>query len=284
MDELRLRLERLVQEGSASTTVPSASEVRRHARRRRRRQATGALLGGALLAAVALSPGRDLVRWLQDTAASAPATETGTPQPTASPPPGAQRISEELIRNEGRPVSPLVVAAQGIFQGTRWEYLAYRTDRGKVCSTLNNPAYTQHLQRLGARGLWQLDGHRFILSSNCRVSLGGWGTSWGLGGFTPDHQTAIMFDAHLPATTASVRFEIAGRPPLLLRPVGRKVLNRSIIVLVLPDLSKVRAMVEYDERGRVLHRWRARYSTATGLDFQPDRGAADPSAPAANAP
>jgi hypothetical protein len=264
MDDLRLRLERLVREGTASAGVPSVPEIRRRARRHRQRQVTGALLAAVLLSGLAFGPGQSLARRVGGAGAAEPMSR---PPSEASKPPSSSRRGpvNEWIQLEGRPIAPVILVARGVFEGSYWEYLAYRTDRGKVCGQWHSPDAVERLRRSTPGSVINVDGR------DLTVGGGGCGFVFGTSGFRNGNRTATNFEASLPARDARVRIEIDGRPPMVLHPAGRKELGRGFIAIRLPDLRRVREMIAYDEQGRVIYHGKARTNISNGLDFTPVR-------------
>ena len=266
MDDLRLRLERLVREGTTSAGAPSVPEIRRRARRHRQWQVAGALLAAVLLSGLALGPGQSLARRLGGSGAAAPLTRP--PSEVAAPPSDSRRAPvNEWIKNEGRPIPPVVLVARGVFEGRYWEYLAYRTDRGKVCGQWHSPEDVERLRRSIPGWVINVDGRDFAPGGGC-------GFVFGTTGFRDRNRTATDFEASLPAHYARVRIELDGRPPMVLHPAGRKELGRGFIAIRLPDLAKVRELVAYDEQGRVVYHGKANTSLTRGLgglDFTPIR-------------
>lgn len=263
MDDLRLRLERLVREGAASAGPPSVPEIRRRARRHRQRQVVGALLAAVLLSGLALGPGQSLARRLGGTGAAAPLTRP--PSEVATPPGDSRRAPvNEWIKNEGRPIAPVVLVARGVFEGRYWEYLAYRTDRGKVCGQWHSPDAVERLRRSAPDSVIEVDGRQIAVGGGC-------GFVFGTTGFRDRNRTATDFEASLPVRDARVRIEIDGRPPMVLHPAGRKELGRGFIAIRLPDLRKVRELIAYDEQGRVVYHGKAKTNISNGLDFTPIR-------------
>jgi hypothetical protein len=264
MDDLRLRLDRLVREGTAPAGRPSVPEIRRRARRHRQRQVAGVLLAAVLLSGLALGPGQGLARRLGGAVVSQPLTRP--PSEVATPPrPGPREPINRWIQQEGRPIAPVVLVARGVFEGRYWEYLAYRTDRGKVCGQWHSPDEVERLRRLEPGWVIDLDGHRFAFGGGC-------GFVFGTTGFRDGNRTATDFEASLPANYARVRLELDGRRPIVLHPAGRKALGRGFIAIRLPDLAKVRALIAYDEQGRVVYHGRATTELTRGiggLDFTP---------------
>jgi hypothetical protein len=263
MDDLRLRLERLVGEGTTSAGVPSVSEIRRRARRHRQRQVAGALLAAVLLSSLALGPGRSLTRWIDNASPAGPVTR---PPSEVAKPPGDSRNGpvNRWIEYEGRPIAPVVLVARGVFQGRYWEYLAYRTDRGKVCGQWHSPEAVERLRRSAPGWVINVDGRDFAPGGGC-------GFVFGTTGFRDRNRTATDFEASLPAHYARVRIELDGRPPMVLHPAGRKALGRGFIAIRLPDLAKVRELIAYDEQGRVVYHGKANTNLTRGLDFTPIR-------------
>jgi hypothetical protein len=258
MDDLRLRLERLVREGTALASVPSVPEIRRRGRRHRQRQVAGALLAAVLLSSLALGPGQGLARRLGGAGAAEPLTRP--PSEVATPP------VNEWIQFEGRPIAPVVLVARGVFEGSYWEYLAYRTDRGKVCGQWHSPDAVERLRRSTPGSVINIDGR------DLTVGGGGCGFVFGTSGFRNRNRTATNFEASLSSRYARVRIELDGRPPIVLHPAGRKALGRGFIAIRLPDLAKVRELIAYDEQGRVVYHGKATTNLTRGLgglDFTP---------------
>jgi hypothetical protein len=135
MDELRHRLERLTREGTATAGAPEVSHIRGRAHRLRRR-VTGAVLAVALLSALVLGPGRAFTSWIENANPTGPLRPV-TPTTTNNRDPVA---NNPIVKQQGRPIAPVIVVAQGTFEGRAWKYLAYRTDRGKVCGQLRRLA------------------------------------------------------------------------------------------------------------------------------------------------
>jgi hypothetical protein len=264
MDDLRLRLERLVREGAASAGPPSVPEIRRRARRHRQRQVAGALLAAVVLSSLALGPGHSLARRLGGTDAAKALTRP--PSEVAKPPRDSRQASvNEWIKLEGRPIPPVVLVARGVFEGSYWEYLSYRTDRGKVCGQWHDPDEVERLRRSTPGSVINVDGR------DLTVGGGGCGFVFGTSGFRNGNRTATNFEASLPARDARVRIELDGRPPMVLHPAGRKALGRGFIAIKLPDLRKVRELIAYDEQGRVVYHGKAKTNITNGLDFTPIR-------------
>ena len=266
MDELRLRLERFVREGTTSAGAPSVPEIRRRARRRRQRQVAGAVLAAAVLSGLAVGPGQSLARRVGDPGAVQPLSR---PPSEVARPPGDSRNGpvNRWIEHEGRPIAPVVLVARGVFEGRYWEYLAYRTDRGKVCGQWHSPDAVERLKRSIPGWVINVDGRDFAVGGGC-------GFVFGTTGFRDRNRTATDFEASLPERYASVRIVIDGRPPMVLHPAGRRALARGFIAIRLPDLAKVRELIAYDERGRVVYHGRANRSLTSGrggLDFTPVR-------------
>jgi len=266
MDDLRLRLERLVREGATCADAPSVPEIRRRARRHRQRQVAGALLAAVVLFGLAVGPGQGLARRLGDAGAVQPVSR---PPSEVAKPPGDSRNGpvNRWIEYEGRPIPPVVLVARGVFEGRYWEYLAYRTDRGKVCGQWHHPDAVQRLKRTTPGWVINVDGRDFTVGGGC-------GFVFGTTGFRDRNRTATDFEASLPARDARVRIVIDGRPPMVLHPAGRKALGRGFIAIRLPDLAKVRELIAYDEHGRVVYHGKANRSLTSGrggLDFTPVR-------------
>jgi hypothetical protein len=263
MDDLPLRLERFVREGTASAGVPSVLEIRRRARRHRQRQVAGAVLAAVLLSGLALGPGQGLARRVGDPGAAEPMSR---PPSEASKPPSSSRrgLVDDWIELEGRPIPPVVLVARGVFEGRYWEYLAYRTDRGKVCGQWHHPDAIERLRRLAPGWVIEVDGRQIAPGGGC-------GFIFGTSGFRNGNRTATDFEASLPARDARVRIELDGRPPMVLHPAGRKELGRGFIAIRLPDLRKVRELIAYDEQGRVVYHGKAKTNISNGLDFTPVR-------------
>ncbi|HZD70385.1 MAG TPA: hypothetical protein VFA45_16250 [Actinomycetes bacterium] len=253
MDELGQRLERFAREGTATEVPPSVSRIRRRAHRRRRRQVTGTLLAAALVAGLALGPGQSLTRLVDKAGPTGP----------VSKPPSEQRagptLTESWIEREGMPIPPVVLVAQGVFEGRRWQYLAFRTDRGKVCGQWHYPDIVE--QRSGS--VIEVDGRRFVPGGGC-------GFTFGTSGFSNGNRSATDFEASLPASYARIRITVNGGSPIVLSPPGRKAIGRGFIALRLPDLRRIHEMIAYDEQGRVVFHGIARF-TSGGLDFTPAR-------------
>jgi hypothetical protein len=266
MDELRLRLDRLVREGTASTGVPSVLEIRRRARRYRRWQVAGAVLAVVVLAGLAVGPGQGLARRLGRAGAAEPLTR---PPSEVATPPGDSRNGpvNQWIQFEGRPVAPVILVARGVFEGRYWEYLAFRTDRGKICGQWHSPDAVERLRRSTPGQVIEVDGRQIAVGGGC-------GFVFGTTGFRDRNRTATDFEASLSARYARVRIEIDGRPPMVLHPAGRKELGRGFIAVRLPDLAKVRELIAYDEQGRVVYHGKANTNLTRGLgglDFTPIR-------------
>jgi hypothetical protein len=263
MDDLRLRLEQLVREGTTAAGPPSVPEIRRRARRHRQRQVAGAVLAAVLLSGLALGPGQGLARRLGGTDAAKPLSRP--PSEVATPPSDSRNGPvNRWIELEGRPIAPVVLVARGMFEGSYWEYLAYRTDRGKVCGQWHDPDEVERLGRLTPGWVVEVDGRRFAPGGGC-------GFVFGTSGFRNGNRTATNFEASLPAHYARVRIELDGRPPMVLQPAGRKALGRGFIAIRLPDLAKVRELIAYDEQGRVVYHGKAKTDISQGLDFTPIR-------------
>jgi hypothetical protein len=267
MDDLRLRLERFVREGTTSAGAPSVLEIRRRARRHRQRQVAGALLAAVVLSSLALGPGQGLARRLGGAGAAEPLTRP--PSEVATPPSDSRNGPvNEWIQFEGRPIPPVVLVARGVFEGSYWEYLAYRTDRGKVCGQWHSPDAVERLRRSTPGSIINVDGR------DLTVGGGGCGFVFGTSGFRDRNRTATDFEASLPVRDARVRIKLDGRPPMVLRPAGRKELGRGFIAIRLPDLAKVRELIAYDEQGRVVYHGKANTNLTRGLgglDFTPIR-------------
>jgi hypothetical protein len=263
MDDLRLRLERLVREGTAAAGMPSMLEIRRRARRHRQRQVAGVLLAAMLLAGLALGPGQGLARRVADLGAAEPTSRP--PSEAAKPPSNSRRAPvNEWIQFEGRPVPPVVLVARGVFEGRYWEYLAYRTDRGKVCGQWHSPDAVERLRRSAPDSVIEVGGRQIAVGGGC-------GFVFGTTGFRNGNRTATDFEASLPARDARVRIVIDGRPPMVLHPAGRKELGRGFIAIRLPDLRKVRELIAYDEQGHIVYHGKAKTNISNGLDFTPVR-------------
>jgi hypothetical protein len=157
MDELGQRLERFAREGTTTTVPPGISHIRRRGHRRRQRQITGMLLGAALLTGLVLGPGRNLTRWIDNASPTAPVTR---PLPESRD--DRRAPVDPLIEEQGRPIPPIVVVASGVFEGKRWEYLAYRTNRGKVCGQWNRPDQVEHIRRLAPSLVIEVGGRRLV--------------------------------------------------------------------------------------------------------------------------
>jgi hypothetical protein len=263
MDDLRLRLERFVREGTASAGVPSVLEIRRRARRHRQRQVAGALLAAVLLSTLAIGPVQSLARRVGGASPTGPVSR---PPSEVSKPPSSTRRGpvNGWIEIEGRPIPPVVLVARGVFEGRYWEYLAYRTDRGKVCGQWHSPDEVERLRRSAPGRVVEVDGRRFAPGGGC-------GFVFGTSGFKNGNRTATNFEASLPSRDARVRIVIDGRPPMVLHPAGRKELGRGFIAIRLPDLRKVRELIAYDEQGRVVYHGKANTNISNGLDFTPVR-------------
>jgi hypothetical protein len=263
MDDLRLRLERFVREGAASAGPPSVPEIRRRARRHWQRQVAGALLAAVLLSGLALGPGQSLARRVGGTGAAKPLTRPPSEVPK---PPRDSRYApvNGWIKLEGRPIPPVVLVARGVFEGSYWEYMAYRTDRGKVCGQWHHPDAVERLRRSAPDRVIEVDGRQIAPAGGC-------GFVFGTSGFKDGNRTATNFEASLPADHARVRIELDGRPPMVLRPAGRKALGRGFIAIKLPDLRKVPELIAYDEQGRVVYHGKATTNITNGLDFTPIR-------------
>jgi len=259
MDDLPLRLERFVHEGTASAGVPSVPEIRRRARRQRQRQVAGALLAAVLLSSLALGPGQSLARRVGGVGAAEPMT-----RPPSEVSNSRRTHANPWIETEGRPIPPVVLVARGVFEGRYWEYLAYRTDRGKVCGQWHSPDAVERLRRSAPRLVIDVDGRQFAPGAGC-------GFVFGTSGFRNGNRTATDLEASLPARYARVRIELDGRPPMVLHPAGRKALGRGFIAIRLPDLRKVRELIAYDEQGRVVYHGKAKPDISNGLDFTPVR-------------
>jgi hypothetical protein len=263
MDELRSRLERFVREGAAATGPPSVPEIRRRARRHRQRQVAGALLAAVLLSGLALGPGQSLARRVGGTGAAEPLTRP--PSELAMPPGDSRRGPvNQWIQFQGRPIPPVVLVARGVFEGKHWEYLAFRTDRGKVCGQWHDPDEVERTRRTLPHLVVEVDGRWLYPGGGC-------GFVFGTTGFRDGNRTATDFEASLPADHARVRIELDGRPAMVLRPAGRKALGRGFIAIRLPDLRKVRELIAYDEQGRVVYHGKASSNISNGLGFTPIR-------------
>jgi hypothetical protein len=261
-----LRLERFVREGTAAVGAPRVPEIRRRARRRRQRQVAGAVLAAVVLFGLALGLGQSLARRVGGTGAAGPLTR---PPSEAAKPPGDSRHApvNGWIELEGRPIPPVVLVARGVFEGRYWEYLAYRTDRGKVCGQWHDPDAVERLRRSEPGQVIEVDGRQLAVGGSC-------GGVFGTSGFRNSNRTATNFEASLPADHAQVRLELDGAAPMVLRPAGRKELGRGFIAIRLPDLTKVREMIAYDEQGRVVYHGKASRNLPSGrggLDFTPVR-------------
>ena len=191
--------------------------------------------------------------------------------PAATPTTYSGRHSpvELAVEVNGNPVPPVVLVDSGVFRGRRWEYLAYHTDKGRVCGQLVEPEVLAQTMRgvtpaVRARMTVTIDGHTMYRSGSC-------GFTFGTSGFYANNRAATNFEAMLPASYARVRIEISGRPAVDGEPVGRRQLGRGLLVLRLDDLRSVRSMTAWDDKGRLLYRGTAAFSTQ-GLDFRP-RGA-----------
>jgi hypothetical protein len=259
MDDLPLRLERFVREGTASAGVPSVPEIRRRARRHRQWQVAGALLAAVLLSSLALGPGQSLARRVGGAGAAGPMTRS--PSEVLN---SRRAHANPWMETEGRPIPPVVLVARGVFEGRYWEYLAYRTDRGKVCGQWHSPDTVERLRRSAPRSVIEVDGRQIAPGGGC-------GFVFGTTGFRNGNRTATDFEASLPARDARVRIELDGRPPMVLHPAGRKALGRGFIAIRLPDLRKVRELIAYDEQGRVVYHGKAKTNISNGLDFTPVR-------------
>src|SRR5215218_1686908 len=195
MDDLRLRLDRLVREGAASAGPPSVLEIRRRARRHRRWQVVGALLAGVVLSGLALGPGQGLARRVGGAGAAAPLTRP--PSEVATPPSDSRNGPvNEWIQFGGRPIPPVILVARGVFEGSYWEYLAYRTDRGKVCGQWHSPDAIERLRRSTPASVINVDGR------DLTVGGGGCGFVFGTSGFRDRNRTATNFEASLPVRDA----------------------------------------------------------------------------------
>jgi hypothetical protein len=258
MDELGQRLERFAREGTTTTVPPGISHIRRRGHRRRQRQITGMLLGAALLTGLVLGPGRNLTRWIDNASPTAPVTR---PLPESRD--DRRAPVDPLIEEQGRPIPPIVVVASGVFEGKRWEYLAYRTNRGKVCGQWNRPDQVEHIRRLAPSLVIEVGGRRLVPGGGC-------GFTFGTTGFRNSNRIATDFEASLPASYARVRVELDAGPPMVLSPAGRKQLGRGFIAIRLPDLRTIRDMIAYDEQGHVIYHGKAHF-TFRGLDFTPVR-------------
>jgi hypothetical protein len=257
MDELRHRLERLTREGTATAVAPEVSHIRGRAHRLRRRRVTSAVLAVALLSGLVLGSGRAFTSWIENANPTGP-LQRGTPTTTDN---RDALDNNPFVKLQGRPIAPVVVVAQGTFEGRAWRYLAFRTDRGKVCGQWYEPdAVRQAPPPPG----WVVNvgGYQLAIGGGCDFTFG---TS----GFKDGNRTATNFDASLPARYASVRIVLDGRPPMVLYPAGRKELGRGFIAIRLPDLRSVREMVAYDDRGRVIYHGKANRNLVRGLDFTP---------------
>jgi hypothetical protein len=263
MDDLRSRLERFVREGAASTGPPGVPEIRRRARRHRQRQVAGALLAAVVVSGLALGPGQSLARRVGGTGGAEPLSR---PPSEVAKPPGDSRNGpvNRWIEYEGRPIPPVVLVARGVFEGSYWEYLAFRTDRGKVCGQWHDPEDVERFRRTAPDRVIEVDGRQIVAGGGC-------GFVFGTTGFRDHNRTATDFEASLPADHARVRIELDGRPPMVLRPAGRKALGRGFIAIRLPDLRKVRELIAYDEQGRVVYHGKASTNITNGLGFTPIR-------------
>jgi hypothetical protein len=182
-------------------------------------------------------------------------------------PPSSRVPVNHWIDHEGRPVSPVVLVARGVFEGRYWEYLAYRTDRGRVCGQWHDPDEVERTRRTLPHLVVEVDGRWLYPGGGC-------GFVFGTTGFRDRNRTATDFAASFPARYARIRLELDGAAPMVLRPAGRKALGRGFIAIRLPDLTKVREMIAYDEQGRVVYHGKANRnlpSGADGLDFTPIR-------------
>jgi hypothetical protein len=264
MDDLRPRLERFVREGAAAADAPRVPEIRRRARRHRQRQVAGAVLAAVLLFGLAVGPGQGLARRVGGAAPVAPLTR---PPSEVATPPSSRAPVNHWIDHEGRPVAPVVLVARGVFEGRYWEYLAYRTDRGRVCGQWHDPDEVERTRRTLPHLVVEVDGRWLYPGGGC-------GFVFGTTGFRDRNRTATDFAASLSARYARIRLELDGAAPMVLRPAGRKALGRGFIAIRLPDLTKVREMIAYDEQGRVVYHGKANRnlpSGAGGLDFTPIR-------------
>jgi hypothetical protein len=257
MDDLRPRLERFVREGTAAADAPRVSEIRRRARRHRRRQVAGAVLAAVVLSGLVVGPGQSLARRVGGADAAKPMSRPPSEVSKPSPVNG-------WIMVEGRPIPPVVLVARGVFEGSYWEYLAYRTDRGKVCGQWHHPEAVERLRRSVPDSVIEVDGRQIAVGGGC-------GFVFGTTGFRDRNRTATDFEASLPAHYARVRIELDGRPAMVLRPAGRKALGRGFIAIRLPDLRKVRELIAYDEQGRVVYHGKASSNISNGLGFTPIR-------------
>jgi hypothetical protein len=260
MDDLRPRLERFVREGTAAADAPRVWEIRRRARRHRRRQVAGAVLAAVVLSGLVVGPGQSLARRVGGADAAKPMSRP--PSEVSKPPP-----VNGWIMVEGRPIPPIVLVARGVFEGRYWEYLAYRTDRSKVCGQWHSPDAVERLRRSAPGQVIEVDGRQLAVGGSC-------GGVFGTSGFRNSNRTATNFEASLPADHAQVRLELDGAAPMVLRPAGRKELGRGFIAIRLPDLTKVREMIAYDEQGRVVYHGKASRNLPSGrggLDFTPVR-------------
>ena len=222
------------------------------------------MLAAVVLSGLVVGPGQSLARRVGGADAAEPMSR---PPSEVSKPPGDSRHVpvNGWIEIEGWPIPPVVLVARGVFEGRYWEYLAYRTDRGKVCGQWHSPDDVERLRRSAPDRVIEVDGRQIAPGGGC-------GFVFGTGGFRNGNRTATDFEASLPARAARVRLEIDGRPPMVLRPAGRKELGRGFIAIRLPDLTKVRELITYDEQGRVVYHGKATRNLPSGrggLDFTP---------------
>jgi hypothetical protein len=131
------------------------------------------------------------------------------------PPSGSRRVPVNgWIQLEGRPIARSSWS-HGVFEGSYWEYLAFRTDRGEVCGQWHNPNAVQRLRRSAPGRVVEVDGRQVAAGGGC-------GFVFGTSGFRDGNRTATDFEASLPARYARVRMVIDGtrrRSGLHARPV-----------------------------------------------------------------
>jgi hypothetical protein len=256
MDELRHRLERLARQGTATAVAPEVSYIRGRARRLRWRRVTGVVLAVALLSGLILGPGRAFTSWIEN------ANPTGPLRPVTPTTTDSRGAVDPIVKQQGRPIAPVIVVAQGTFEGKAWKYLAYRTDRGKVCGQWYEPDPVSPQVPPPPGWVVNVGGYQLDIAGGC-------GFTFGTSGFKEGNRTATDFEASLPARYARVRIVLDGRPPMVLYPAGRKELGRGFIAIRLPDLRAVRELIAYDDQGRVIYHGKANRNLMRGLEFTP---------------
>jgi hypothetical protein len=156
------------------------------ARRHRQRQVAGAVLAAVLL--FGLGPGQGLARRVGGAGPVAPLTR---PPSGVATPPSSRAPINHWIDHEGRPVAPVVLVTRGVFEGRYWEYLAYRTDRGRVCGQWHDPDEVERTRRTLPHLVVEVDGRWLYPGGGC-------GLVFGTIGFRDRNRTAHRLRGILP--------------------------------------------------------------------------------------